>query len=707
MTAETSAQSARPPLMAGIDAIWPAATVAAAYYAGAQAVLAIAASAGQTLVPIWPPSVVLFCAFVVVPAGRWWLFALAALPAHMTAELQAGIALPQVVVAFAATVLAATFSAFAVRRLLKRPPWFASLHKTSLYIAITVLVGPALGALAGALGPVVAGLALADYPTLWARWYAANALASVAIGPIALIAVSEGVKNLAPAALHRQVEAAILAAALVIVCAVVLKATAGRSANALDLVLLYAPLPLIIWAAARFGVKGASGTILVVTAVVVWRMLAEPAFFAAGAVHTKTLVTQVYLIGLAIPLLLLGASIDDTRNAERSTRESEARMASAAASANIGLWHYDIAADVFWGSAACRALFGMRKDGALARDDFLAAIHPDDRLEVTHAFRTALHAGQSIAIEFRVGAAGAEPRWLLVRGQGEGDELDQPVRVSGVFLDVTLQRKAEADAELQRRELAHLTRVSMLGELSGTIAHELHQPLTAILSNAQAVQNMLAQGGGRTGEVREALEDIVSEGNRAGEVIHRLRKLLRKDEGKLEPVEVSDLVRSTLRLLHGELVSRNVRVKVQLAEDLPQPTGDLVQLQQVVLNLVMNGMDAMAAVPVDRRVITLRSRRVGQKIELTVSDRGRGIPPDHQAALFQPFFSTKEHGLGLGLSICSTIVKSHGGELFLMNNREGGATAIVRLPVNLPQAEAQDEREWRSPEAAVSGLHRG
>jgi C4-dicarboxylate-specific signal transduction histidine kinase len=228
----------------------------------------------------------------------------------------------------------------------------------------------------------------------------------------------------------------------------------------------------------------------------------------------------------------------------------------------------------------------------------------------------------------------------------------------------------------------HLTRVSVLGELSGSIAHEINQPLTAILSNAQAALHLLAQKAPDLAEVRDALEDIVHEDNRAGEVIRRLRNLLKKGERTAESVKLNDLINSTVGLLNSELIRRDINVKLELADNLPVTSGDPIQLQQVLLNLVMNAMDAMAKTPMAERSILISTRgKPTVSVDVLVKDRGHGIPALANGHLFEPFYTTKEHGLGLGLTICSTIIQAHGGKLTLVNDQNGGAIAGFSLPV--------------------------
>jgi len=250
-------------------------------------------------------------------------------------------------------------------------------------------------------------------------------------------------------------------------------------------------------------------------------------------------------------------------------------------------------------------------------------------------------------------------------------------------MDITARKQAELEAARQRHDLAHLARVTSLGELSSSLAHELTHPLTAILSNAQAAQRFLARDDADLDEVREILNDIVTEDQRAGEVIHRLRLLLRKGEppNHCDDVDLNEVVRDVLKLMRNDLINQNVTVDTDLAQNLPPITGDRVQLQQVVLNLVMNGCEAMDDYDSSERQLLIASKSENGTVRVSVTDRGGAIPEEKREQVFERFFTTKKEGMGLGLSICRTIINAHRGEIWATNNAHGGATFHFSLPI--------------------------
>ncbi len=248
-----------------------------------------------------------------------------------------------------------------------------------------------------------------------------------------------------------------------------------------------------------------------------------------------------------------------------------------------------------------------------------------------------------------------------------------------VIADISARRQTEVETQQLRDVLAHVTRVTTLSELSGSLAHELNQPLAIILSNAQAAHRLLAQSPPDVAEVRDIIGDIVEEDRRAGEVIKRLRALLKRGEAAASPVSLNDAIEDVLHLAHADLIGRVVSVVRGLSDGLPDVNGDRVQLQQVILNLILNGADAMAAnAPGARRLHIVTVRHDGA-VRLSVRDEGCGLPADVER-VFQPFFTTKPHGLGLGLAICRSIISAHGGRLWGEAHPERGAVFHFVLP---------------------------
>ena len=378
------------------------------------------------------------------------------------------------------------------------------------------------------------------------------------------------------------------------------------------------------------------------------------------------------------------------RQAEGSLKESEDRMTFAAAAASIGLWQFDRGTDKLWATEHCRAILDLPADTPLTRDTFLATVHPDDRSIAARALRGTLKGGRSAVTDIRIVGPHDEVRWVRIRARSDIDGPRTPGQLSGMFADITDQKIAEADLELQRQEVAHLMRVTALGELSGAIAHEVNQPLTAILSNAQAALYLLAPESPNFTEIHGALEDIVHEDIRASEVIQRLRGLLKKGESRSVSVDLNQLVDSTIALLRHQLIGRRVTVATDLANNLPAIIGDPVQLQQVLLNLIMNAMDAMASTPDALRRIQICTRATATgTVEVCLKDHGPGVKAADVKRVFVPFYTTKDHGLGLGLSICATIIEQHGGRIDLRNDDFGGAVAEISLPAQILSVAAQ------------------
>ena len=237
--------------------------------------------------------------------------------------------------------------------------------------------------------------------------------------------------------------------------------------------------------------------------------------------------------------------------------------------------------------------------------------------------------------------------------------------------DLTARKRAEMEAQKQRVELAHLSRVALLGELSGTLAHELNQPLTAILANVRAAQRLLGADPPDLPEIGSILEDIAQDDRRAGEVIHRLRAFLRKGDMQPRPLDLNEVVGEVLDLVHSDMIHRMVTIDTLLASGLPTVVADRVQMQQVLLNLILNASEAMSGMTRDHRSLVIATSASDAAVRLSLADQGTGVPSDKLEWIFEPFATTKDHGLGLGLAICRSIVTAHGGRLWAENNGKG------------------------------------
>jgi signal transduction histidine kinase len=254
--------------------------------------------------------------------------------------------------------------------------------------------------------------------------------------------------------------------------------------------------------------------------------------------------------------------------------------------------------------------------------------------------------------------------------------------ITGLLYEHRRRRKAEIDARQRMSELAHMNRNATAGELSASIAHELNQPLGAILSNTEAAELILSSPSPNLDEIRDILSDIRRDDQRASEVIRRLRSLLRKTAFEPQDVDLNETLGEVFDFVSVQAAGRNVTLNSVLSQQPLHIRGDRIQLQQVILNLIINGMDAMSSAPRTQRRLTGRTTLLSNgSAEISISDSGPGIPPDKLDRVFEPFFTTKEHGMGMGLSIARTIVEAHGGKIRVENDAAGGAVFRLSLPL--------------------------
>ena len=372
--------------------------------------------------------------------------------------------------------------------------------------------------------------------------------------------------------------------------------------------------------------------------------------------------------------------ITSRKTAERALRERDERIGLAAESANLALWTIDFERHESWMSDQGRAIFGFAPDERLTRELFLTRVHPEDREAVENAVEKARAGPESFEVECRLLRPDGETRWLMTRGRHLRNGRGEVAELIGVAIDVTAQMKANLELRLQRLEVARISRVTLMGELTASLAHELNQPLTAIASNAAAGRRFLQQGAIAPDLLEELLKDISFDARRAGEVIQGIHHFVRKSEGKRHEVDLNEKIREVLRLLHSDLLGRSASIETRLAPDLPLLKADPVQLQQILLNLIMNALEAMQATPLEARRIVLSTACSGDSVITGVRDFGAGLPRNDPDRVFTQFFSTKPGGMGMGLAIVRSIVEAHGGNLS-GENADPGARFFFTLPI--------------------------
>ena len=367
----------------------------------------------------------------------------------------------------------------------------------------------------------------------------------------------------------------------------------------------------------------------------------------------------------------------------RTLGMSERRLEQAQSILHVGYWERDLATDRYAWSDETYRIYGLApQERVLTLSDIQELVHPADRQMMRIAVAKALESESRYDLEYRVvRPRSGEVRSVRSQGDVVRDASGRPRRVFGTVQDVTELRHAEEALRKAQAELAHATRVTTLGELAASIAHEINQPLTAIVADAAASLNWLAAPDPKLDMVREALEAIVADGHRAGAVIQRIRQLATKSHPQKVRLDTNELIHGVVPLVRTEVIKHQVSLRLALASVLPPALGDRVQIQQVIINLVINGIEAMAGVDDRPRELLIRSEgHAGDRVLVAVQDAGVGFDPRHTDRLFSAFFTTKPGGMGMGLSVSRSIIEGHGGRLWATPNPTHGATFQFTLP---------------------------
>lgn len=645
------------------SAVLAAAWVFVGYYLGARVGFAL------TFLPhpisvFWPPNSILLAALLLTPPRIWWLLLLAAFPAHLIAELQSQVPPIMVVCWFISNSLEAVIGAGLTRYLLRGPVRFDNLRSVAVFCVCAAFLGPLLSSFIDAGFVAMNGWGQTDYLENWRTRFFSNLVTSLTLTPAIVTWCDFRLGQWRRISSGRALEGSVLFLGLVLASTVVLYNARTNP----DPVLFYAPLPFLLWAVFRFGPRATSAAILIVTFLAIWSSAHGHGPFTNQSAEMNARSMEMFLIVMAVPIMLLAAGMQERRRAEEqfasAFRASPDPM-------SIIRQRDGVLIDVndHWVE-----MFGVERRDAIGRtlrdlnlclsegghvQQMVGSPQGKPICDVDCEVCTKRRGVRQVSLSADVVEMGNEPCFIVI------------VR------DIT-DRKLVEEAH---RDLIHASRVAALGELTASIAHEVNQPLGAILSNAEAAELLLESESPSLDELRKILADIRNDDVRAGEIIHHIRLLMRKRAMRRGSLDVNELSADVVRLMEAEAQRRNVSLNTEFIAAPATILGDRVHLQQVLMNLILNGMEAMADIPAAERRLYVRTATNGQRrVEISVSDSGQGIPPDKLPRLFDSFFTTKENGMGLGLAIARSIIDAHQGRIFAENNSDGGATFRFDFP---------------------------
>ncbi len=374
--------------------------------------------------------------------------------------------------------------------------------------------------------------------------------------------------------------------------------------------------------------------------------------------------------------------IEDRKRAEEELRRSEAKLAEAQRVSQTGSFVWNVSTGERFGSKEFFRILGFDEPRSVTFEMVLQRAHPEDRAFVAQTIDCATRDGKDLDYEHRLLMPGGSVKYVHVVAHAVRDQADQ-LEFVGAVVDITATKQAEEKLHTARMELAHVTRVATLGELTASIAHEVNQPLAAVVANADAALRWLDRETPDLAAARRSVEWVINDSYRASEVVRHVRALANKTDVEKAPLDFNQVVKDAIMLVQRELTSQRISLRSELAPARPAVFGDRIQLQQVIINLLINGIEAMQSVTGRPRELVIRSGQdESSQVRLSVTDCGVGISAENVNRLFNAFFTTKTNGLGMGLSICRSIVEAHGGRLSASGNDGPGATFQFVLPLH-------------------------
>lgn len=620
--------------------------------------------------PFWFPDAVLLCALLKSRRDLWWLFILGTLPVRLFSDVTADVPFWFKIAFFANDTVTIGMAALILRRVMRNPLRFDTVRDFAYFVLFAAVLTPLISGLFGAATLYARG---ADFWPMFTQWVRGEALAQLIVTPAILYWVFETPWRTKPFDIARFAEAVALIIGLVLAC---YWGSIGQGSVTFAEARFYAPIPFLLWAALRFGMPGISGAVALMAAVDITTLLKGSGPFSGFSPAEAAFALQNFLFLRSVPFQVVAASVEQRKGVERFLHESEGRFRSMADSAPVLIWmsgsdKLGVFFNQGWLKFTGRTLEQELGDG------WIDGVHPDDRqhcLDVCHA---TFDTRQPFEVEYRLRRHDGEYRWVLDVGTPRFAPNGEFLGYTGCALDITERRRVEESSHA----LAHVQRLASIGQLTAAMAHELKQPMSAIMSSADAAQMLLKSSNPPLAEIDQIVSDIREADLRAKEVLGFVQGFLRKQEIRMQPLDLNAAVSDVLPLVAGDARRRRVQIRTELTPDLSTALGNRTQLQQVLVNLIVNGMEAMTDTPAEQRRITIRTADGAGFVAVAVADAGPGISIDSLPRIFDSFYTTKTEGMGLGLAIARSIVDGHRGRIWVLNNKGGGATFYFTVPV--------------------------